>query len=108
MLSVPLKRVYSVCNVRATSFSKQSVRLFQGTLAQDDDLDKVDVNIRELLRNNRKWVMQTNTRDPTFFEKLGRGQAPKYLYIGCSDSRVPSSRIMGVRYFLSFLFTVFS
>ena len=41
-----------------------------------------------LLRNNREWAERVSREDPGFFERLSRQQAPKYLWIGCSDSRV--------------------
>lgn len=79
---------FNLANIRSFSF--------QDSLARDADLDTVDPNIRNLLKNNRNWVEKTNVRDPTFFERLGKGQAPKYLYFGCSDSRVPANRILGL------------
>jgi carbonic anhydrase len=55
-----------------------------------------DPAIAELLANNRKWVDEVNAKDATFFPKLGAGQAPKYLYIGCADSRVAVGNLMGI------------
>jgi carbonic anhydrase len=49
-----------------------------------------------LLRNNRDWAEQVRREDPQFFERLSQQQAPKYLWIGCSDSRVPANQIMGL------------
>jgi carbonic anhydrase len=48
-----------------------------------------------LFDNNRKWVNEQNEKDPEFFNKLALGQAPEYLWIGCSDSRVPANEITG-------------
>ena len=53
-------------------------------------------NLDELLRNNRDWAEQVNREDPQFFQRLSQQQAPKYLWIGCSDSRVPANQIMGL------------
>lgn len=53
-------------------------------------------DIANLLENNKKWVEETKKKDPTFFDRLGAGQAPKYLYVGCSDSRVPANEIIGL------------
>ncbi len=50
----------------------------------------------ELLRNNREWAERTRHEDPEFFLRLSQLQAPKYLWIGCSDSRVPANQIMGL------------
>lgn len=49
-----------------------------------------------LLRNNRDWAEAIRREDPGFFERLSRQQAPQYLWIGCSDSRVPANQIMGL------------
>ena len=50
----------------------------------------------ELLRNNREWAEQVRRDDPGFFKGLSQQQAPKYLWIGCSDSRVPANQILGL------------
>lgn len=50
----------------------------------------------QIFENNRKWVAEKKGHDPDFFEKLARDQQPDYLYIGCSDSRVPANEIMGL------------
>jgi carbonic anhydrase len=51
--------------------------------------------IDAILQNNKKWVATKNAEDPDFFHKLANGQQPRYLFIGCSDSRVPASGITG-------------
>jgi carbonic anhydrase len=51
---------------------------------------------KELLKNNRNWSEAIRSRDPQFFPRLSRQQAPKFLWIGCSDSRVPANQIVGV------------
>ena len=50
----------------------------------------------DLLKNNRDWAEQVRRDDPGFFKRLSGQQAPKYLWIGCSDSRVPANQIMGL------------
>ncbi|MEH2424237.1 MAG: carbonic anhydrase [Nostoc sp.] len=45
-------------------------------------------SIDELFRNNQAWVAEKLALDPTYFQKLSRGQTPPFLYIGCSDSRL--------------------
>ncbi|MFN4244610.1 MAG: carbonic anhydrase [Brevinematia bacterium] len=45
----------------------------------------------EILENNRKWVNEKISEDPYYFERLSKGQSPGYLFIGCSDSRIPLS-----------------
>ena len=49
-----------------------------------------------LLANNREWAAAETQRDPEFFRKLSLQQAPEYLWIGCSDSRVPANQITGL------------
>ena len=49
--------------------------------------------INTLLEGNRKWVKRQLDADPHFFESLAKQQAPKFLWIGCSDSRVPATQI---------------
>lgn len=48
----------------------------------------------ELLERNRAWSDALRAQDPTFFERLSAQQAPQYLWIGCSDSRVPANQII--------------
>lgn len=51
--------------------------------------------IKDLQNGNRAWVMNTLKHSPDFFEKLSKGQSPKFLWIGCADSRVPATEITG-------------
>lgn len=48
----------------------------------------------DLLQHNRDWADRISAEDPEFFERLSRQQAPEYLWIGCSDSRVPANQII--------------
>lgn len=50
--------------------------------------------IQQLLDKNRRWAERIQAEDPHFFEQLSRQQAPKFLWIGCSDSRVPATQIV--------------
>jgi carbonic anhydrase len=52
--------------------------------------------LTELFDNNRAWAGRLTERDPHFFETLSRQQSPRYLWIGCSDSRVPANEIVGL------------
>jgi carbonic anhydrase len=52
--------------------------------------------LKQLFDNNRAWAAQQTARDPEFFSRLARQQAPRYLWIGCSDSRVPANEITGL------------
>jgi len=53
-------------------------------------------DIAQLFKNNRDWVDRVNAEDPMFFTGLANQQAPEYLWIGCSDSRVPANQILGL------------
>jgi carbonic anhydrase len=52
--------------------------------------------LRHLFDNNRAWAERITRHDPEFFTRLARQQAPRYLWIGCSDSRVPANEITGL------------
>jgi len=52
--------------------------------------------LRHLFENNRAWARGVTARDPGFFGTLSRQQAPRFLWIGCSDSRVPANDIVGL------------
>jgi carbonic anhydrase len=52
--------------------------------------------LSHLFENNRAWAAEMTRQDPDFFERLSRQQAPQYLWIGCSDSRVPANQIVGL------------
>ena len=53
--------------------------------------------IDHLFQKNRDWAAQITERDPEFFSKLSKQQSPGYLWIGCSDSRVPANQIVGMQ-----------
>ncbi len=50
----------------------------------------------KLFSNNRAWATEITRVDPAFFQRLSAQQAPQYLWIGCSDSRVPANQIVGL------------
>jgi carbonic anhydrase len=52
--------------------------------------------LKHLFDNNRTWAHNTTARDPEFFAKLSKQQSPEYMWIGCSDSRVPANEIVGL------------
>ena len=52
------------------------------------------IHLRELFDNNRRWATERVRTDPDFFSRLVAQQAPAYLWIGCSDSRVPANEIV--------------
>ena len=53
-------------------------------------------DLSHLFDNNRKWAADVTAARPDFFRKLAAQQAPEYLWIGCSDSRVPANEIVGL------------
>src|SRR5205809_8138776 len=52
--------------------------------------------LTDLFEKNRLWAEKIRQQDPDFFLNLSRQQSPQYLWIGCSDSRVPANQIVGV------------
>ncbi|MES2073357.1 MAG: carbonate dehydratase [Pseudomonadota bacterium] len=50
----------------------------------------------QLFENNKKWAEAIRAKDPDFFKKLAAQQNPEYLWIGCSDSRVPANELLGM------------
>jgi carbonic anhydrase len=59
------------------------------------DQEKAEKDYQQLLLQNKAWVKQRNQEDPEFFSRLSGQQSPKFLWIGCSDSRVPANQITG-------------
>lgn len=51
--------------------------------------------LADLLECNREWARAVTEREPEFFDELSKQQNPRYLWIGCSDSRVPANQIVG-------------
>jgi carbonic anhydrase len=57
----------------------------------------MEKSYNRLLENNKAWSILKKNNDPGFFDELAQGQTPEYLWIGCSDSRVPPNEITGTR-----------
>lgn len=55
-----------------------------------------NTKLDHLFQNNRDWADSMRVRDPNFFNKLQAQQSPKFLWIGCSDSRVPANELLGL------------
>ncbi|MEO7725991.1 MAG: carbonate dehydratase [Burkholderiales bacterium] len=53
-------------------------------------------DLTHLFQSNRAWAERIRRQDPEFFQKLTHQQSPEYLWIGCSDSRVPANEIVGL------------
>ncbi len=58
-----------------------------------NSFDPQDVNLDKLLERNREWAAEMVAADPDYFKRLVNQQLPQYFWIGCSDSRVPSTQI---------------
>ena len=56
----------------------------------------MNAELQELLANNRRWAAATEQREPGFFTRLAAQQSPRYMWIGCADSRVPANEITGL------------
>ena len=54
-------------------------------------------DLGNLLENNRAWAESIKAHDPEFFQTLAKQQSPTYLWIGCSDSRMPATQLVGLR-----------
>src|SRR6266850_2377708 len=60
--------------------------------------DKTNMkDLQELLAKNKAWAEAIKANDPEFFNTLAQQQTPRYLWIGCSDSRVPATQLVGLR-----------
>lgn len=53
-------------------------------------------NLEHLFKNNKEWAESITKEDPDFFTNLSKLQSPEYLWIGCSDSRVPSNQLLNL------------
>ena len=53
-------------------------------------------NLNELIANNKAWAEKIKAQDPEFFPTLSKKQSPEYLWIGCSDSRMPETQLVGL------------
>jgi carbonic anhydrase len=54
------------------------------------------MDIEQIFENNKNWIVKQLEIDNEYFDKLGKGQSPEFLYIGCSDSRVSAEELMGL------------
>jgi hypothetical protein len=61
--------------------------------------------LKELFQQNRAWAHDITSRDPEFFLKLSSQQTPRYLWIGCADSRVPANEIVVPIIIMSYMAT---
>ena len=52
--------------------------------------------MKNILEGNKSWAERASEEDPSLFKRMAAGQSPKYLYFGCSDSRIPANHILGL------------
>lgn len=57
----------------------------------------MEASYNKLLDNNKTWAKQKKSIDPDYFTGMAQGQSPEYLWIGCSDSRVPANEVTGTK-----------
>ncbi len=62
----------------------------------DEGAGSDEEGLRLLLESNRGWAAATEARQPGFFSRLAQQQTPKYMWIGCADSRVPANELVGL------------
>lgn len=75
---------------------RKSPQPFPTMSAGQDIVSYLEQSQERIFENNRSWAKNQHEKDPTFFEKLSAGQTPEYLWIGCSDSRIPAEQIAGL------------
>lgn len=95
----------SLSSVVLRTRSLQKVAIRPVSMGRNEFADKYSIAEKDpqnaskylkcILEGNRKWVEQKKEEDPDYFKKLGGPQAPKFLFFGCSDSRVPAVQILG-------------
>ena len=86
-----------ITDFKATA-TQRNIELIIGGIKQmqNEDLqESMRKSYERLFINNEKWIADRTKEDPEYFHKLAKGQTPQYLFIGCSDSRVPANEITG-------------
>ncbi|KAF2657106.1 carbonic anhydrase [Lophiostoma macrostomum CBS 122681] len=74
-----------------------SIRRTCPTMAETKEIKRyLQQSHDKIFESNRKWAEEQKAKNPEFFEKLSAGQSPDYLWIGCSDSRIPAEAITGL------------
>ncbi|WPH00260.1 Hypothetical protein R9X50_00308400 [Acrodontium crateriforme] len=71
--------------------------VFKKTLNTDTKWQEVDDNFKLCLESNKKWAGETAKADAAFFPTSSKGQSPPILWLGCSDSRVPETTLLGMK-----------
>lgn len=66
------------------------------SVAMSDVPNYLKASHERIFKNNKAWADEQKSKNPKFFENLDAGQSPEYLWIGCSDSRIPAEQITGL------------
>jgi carbonic anhydrase len=83
--------------MRIVAWNRVAIRFRQGPVAWAERKDVSTMRVlSQLFANNRAWAAEMVRQDPDFFRHQSRQQTPEYLWIGCSDSRVPATHIVGL------------
>ncbi|KAF2009146.1 beta class carbonic anhydrase [Aaosphaeria arxii CBS 175.79] len=94
--STPLQLVPSIAQ-KSTFSSSARANCPRKMTEQSKELRKyLQQSHDKIFESNRKWAEEQRAKNPEFFEKLSAGQSPDYLWIGCSDSRIPAEAITGL------------
>ncbi|KAK3388719.1 beta class carbonic anhydrase [Sordaria brevicollis] len=87
----------------AISTANTTPRRFCSSHSSTSEKDRKDITMYlqethdKVFENNKSWAAEQVAKDPDFFKKLSSGQNPEYLWIGCSDSRIPAEQITGLQ-----------
>lgn len=86
----------NISSCHASFCTRTLMKKARSTMAAQDISKYLRVTHDRVFERNREWAAQKTKQDPEFFAKLSSGQAPEYLWIGCSDSRIPAEQITGL------------
>jgi len=85
-----------LCSKLDNKDNLQNIFTTTNDLSSFIDSNPSNPHLISILANNKKWIETTKKNDPNYFENLAKIHNPKYLYFGCSDSRVPVSQVLGL------------
>lgn len=81
---------------RCATASPRKIKRRANTRGKVSRAEQYVAELQQLFENNRRWAAKQRAETPDYFERLAGQQTPKYLWIGCSDSRVPANQILGL------------
>lgn len=86
----------TILNDEKNDFKIEDLSVNESSVIADQQMLGADTGVDRLLQHNKEWAKKISKEDPSFFERLAKCQQPKYLWIGCSDSRVPAEALTGL------------